>query len=93
MVGCQASATDIDDDTLSYNYTWRVMRDGFFSEFEAEGEFYGEERLEQVFKKNSNLPADELCRKIREDLFGFCGTNQQKDDITIVAIKASTSRD
>ncbi|MCS5613724.1 MAG: serine/threonine-protein phosphatase, partial [Candidatus Poribacteria bacterium] len=63
------------------------------AEFEAEGEFYGEERLEQVFKKNSNLPADELCRKIREDLFGFCGTNQQKDDITIVAIKASTSRD
>ena len=63
------------------------------AEFEAEGEFYGEERLEQVFKKNSNLPADELCKKIREDLFGFCGTNQQKDDITIVAIKASTSRD
>ena len=63
------------------------------AEFEAEGEFYGEERLEQVFRKNSNLPADELCRKIREDLFGFCGTNQQKDDITIVAIKASTSRD
>ena len=66
---------------------------GIKAEFEAEGEFYGEERLEQVFKKNSNLPADELCRKIREDLFGFCGTNQQKDDITIVAIKASTSRD
>jgi len=63
------------------------------AEFEAAGEFYGEERLEQVFKKNSNLPADELCKKIREDLFGFCGTNQQKDDITIVAIKASTSRD
>ena len=64
---------------------------GIKAEFEAEGEFYGEERLEQVFKKNSNLPADELCRKIREDLFGFCGTNQQKDDITIVAIKSRKS--
>ena len=63
------------------------------AETKAEEEFYGEERLKQVFKKNSDLSADELCRKIREDLFDFCGTNQQKDDITIVAVKASTSRD
>ena len=62
------------------------------AETKAEEEFYGEERLKQVFKKNSDLSADELCSKIREDLFDFCGTNQQKDDITIVAVKASASR-
>ena len=61
------------------------------AEFETDSEFYGEKRLKQVFKENSNLSADELCGKIREDLFDFCGTNQQKDDITIVAIKSSIS--
>ena len=63
------------------------------AETKAEEEFYGEERLKQVFKKNSDLSADELCSKIREDLLDFCGTNQQKDDITIVTVKANTSRD
>ena len=61
------------------------------AEFEADGECYGEERLKRVFKENNNLPADELCRKIREDLSSFCGTGQQKDDITIVAIKSRKS--
>ena len=95
ILGCFGFA-EFETETIELEMGNKILfyTDGLIeAETKAEEEFYGEERLKQVFKKNSDLSADELCSKIREDLLDFCGTNQQKDDITIVTVKANTSRD
>jgi serine phosphatase RsbU (regulator of sigma subunit) len=47
------------------------------------------ERLEEIVKANRHLTANELIRKIEQDLKDFVGRQPQFDDITIMIIKAT----
>lgn len=39
-LSCEATASDLDDDSMTYTYTWRILRDGFFTEFEEAGDTF-----------------------------------------------------
>jgi len=48
---------------------------------------YGEERLAEIIRRNTNLPARELIQKILDDVVHFSANAPQEDDMTLLAIK------
>jgi serine phosphatase RsbU (regulator of sigma subunit) len=60
--------------------------DGIPEAISPEEEEYGEERLEKLVLKNKDLPLNNLCDTIIEDVTVFEGKNRF-DDITMIAIK------
>ena len=80
---------EFDDETLSLkaNDTLVFYTDGVTEAENTSEEIYGTERLIEAITQNSYLGADELRRKIEEDLIEFTATLQRSDDLTIVVIK------
>jgi len=72
---------------LKANDTLVFYTDGVTEAENTSEEIYGTERLRKVIDQNEYLDADELCRKIEEDLTEFTSTLQRSDDLTIVVIK------
>jgi sigma-B regulation protein RsbU (phosphoserine phosphatase) len=52
------------------------------------GELFGEERLYDVIRKNSNLTAQGMIDAIRSAVESYCEDAQQADDITLMVLKA-----
>jgi serine phosphatase RsbU (regulator of sigma subunit) len=49
-------------------------------------QLYTEGRLEAVLNRLPVLAAESVCRAVLEDLALFVGTNEQSDDITMLAL-------
>jgi len=64
-----------------------LYTDGVTETESPDGDIYGEERLAGFVRQHLSLSADDLCRRIRDELYEFSGTYQRADDMTIVAIK------
>lgn len=62
--------------------------DGVTEALNAQGEFYGMERLFRIVKENHRLSAQEIMDKIQQSLGEFCGSKPQFDDITLAVLKA-----
>jgi sigma-B regulation protein RsbU (phosphoserine phosphatase) len=52
------------------------------------GELFGEDRLYDVIRKNSNLTAQGMIDAIRSAVESYCEDAQQADDITLMVLKA-----
>lgn len=78
-----------EDETLSLkeNDTLVFYTDGVTEAENSSEEQYGTQRLIEVIVKNADIGAEELCRKIEEDLMEFTSTLPHFDDLTIVVIK------
>jgi serine phosphatase RsbU (regulator of sigma subunit)/anti-sigma regulatory factor (Ser/Thr protein kinase)/transposase len=64
-----------------------VYTDGVTEAMNAKQEQFGEERLIQVIKENAHLTPAEFIGKLDENLARFTQSQEQHDDITVVAIK------
>lgn len=49
--------------------------------------FYGEDRLKDVINKNKDQKLSQIIYEINEDIFRYCGTKEQFDDLTMLIIK------
>ena len=49
--------------------------------------FYGEDRLKNIICKNEDESLDEIVKKIKNDVYEFCGDENQFDDMTMLIIK------
>lgn len=71
---------------LNEGDTLLVFTDGVV-EADNRGKYYGDERLEQLVKNNSDLPPDKLINVVVEDVLSFVDDFPRSDDITMIAIK------
>ncbi len=70
-----------------------LFTDGLTEAKNSLGEFYGEERLENIFLKNSGVDAQSLIEAVKNDVKLFVQESEQYDDITIIVIKKLTGVD
>ncbi len=73
---------DLQTGDLAVLYT-----DGITEAINEKNEAFGEERLARVIQDNFLLSAQELIRKIQEEVILFAGTQPQYDDITLLILK------
>lgn len=64
-----------------------ICSDGVTEAMDAQGEFFGEDRLVEVIAKHTQLPAEELLNAILEDVSAYAGDLQPTDDLTLVVVK------
>lgn len=48
---------------------------------------YGEDRLKNIIRKNEDESLEEIVKKIKKDIYEFCGDENQFDDMTMLIIK------
>lgn len=61
--------------------------DGVTEAFNAEGQEFGEHRLQQVLAEATHLPADEVRERVVRCVREWCGNAPQHDDLTFVVLK------
>lgn len=61
--------------------------DGVWEAQNAQGEYFGRQRVEDIIAANSHLTSEELARQITDAVVQFCGDNSLGDDITLVLVK------
>jgi serine phosphatase RsbU (regulator of sigma subunit) len=69
----------LEKDDLLFLYT-----DGVSEAENAEGEMFGEERIETILKKHGNLTPSEILSKLEESIQEFIGDLPLTDDFTIL---------
>jgi serine phosphatase RsbU (regulator of sigma subunit) len=66
-----------------------LYSDGVVEEENQFGEEFGEERLQNIVSKWSDRPCAEICDHIVEGVRAFAHTVSQRDDLTVVVVRAS----
>jgi len=64
-----------------------LYTDGVTEAANEKGEMFEEEKLLNLLKDNQQLSAEELSRKIVDDVLSFQGSLPQSDDLSLVLIK------
>ncbi|MEO1022333.1 MAG: PP2C family protein-serine/threonine phosphatase [Bacteroidota bacterium] len=65
-----------------------LYTDGITEAQNISGQFYGEERMEELLKHTADLDAKSILDVITRDVRTFVGNAKQSDDMTLVVIKA-----
>lgn len=68
-----------------------MYTDGVTEAMNAQGELFGEKRLEAVLENNSEKPLKELTRMILDGIHQHVKDAEQSDDITILTVKYTGS--
>jgi serine phosphatase RsbU (regulator of sigma subunit) len=64
-----------------------MYTDGVTEAVNADNEMFGDERFENLIKESVNLSAEEIKRKILDEVLGFTAGLPQGDDITLIVLK------
>lgn len=64
-----------------------IYSDGVTEASSDEGEFFGDQRLEEAIRQNTHLCASELTKKIAATVRAFSG-KEQEDDLTLLVARA-----
>lgn len=64
-----------------------LYTDGLTEAENAEGEFFGEERLMQLLQRYADRPVDDITSIIYKEVYQFIGDGELLDDITLLIIK------
>ena len=64
-----------------------LYTDGVTETLNSEGDEYGVDRMMQSVRASANDGAQEIVKKIIEDVREFTGSVPQNDDITVIAIR------
>ncbi|MCL2044376.1 MAG: SpoIIE family protein phosphatase [Treponema sp.] len=70
-----------------------LYTDGIVEAADAQGVFYGRDRLREFLDANTSLPLRDLLNKLRSDMTEFTGGADQSDDITMLAIRICRPQD
>src|SRR6202035_3175549 len=63
------------------------LTDGFIEAQDAEGKYFGKERVEGIIIQNDACPAAELIATLEAAVRDFIHTSPQLDDLTAVVVK------
>lgn len=69
-----------------------IGTDGIWETLNPSGEMYGKERLREVIRNASHLPAEGVMKEIISDLTTFRQDAPQNDDVTLVVVKTKNSQ-
>lgn len=72
----------------SYGQVVLIGTDGIWETENPQGEMFGKDRLRQVIRRHSHGSAEKILRAIIDELTAFRQNITQKDDITLVIVKA-----
>ncbi|MGA0039692.1 MAG: PP2C family protein-serine/threonine phosphatase [Pirellulales bacterium] len=64
-----------------------MLTDGFYEYERADGESFGNARVEAAIRRLKGRPAEEIVRGLAEDVAVFAGGAPQRDDLTAVICK------
>ena len=64
-----------------------LATDGFFEWANAQGEQFGDERLEQTIRASKEMHPNEIIKALYRAVIEFSGGTEQKDDLTAIIIK------
>ena len=64
-----------------------MYTDGMTEAVDADKQMFGDERLEKFVRESVNLEAEELRRRILDELLNFTAGLPQGDDITLIVLK------
>jgi sigma-B regulation protein RsbU (phosphoserine phosphatase) len=64
-----------------------LFSDGITEQFDEHGDFFGVERLLEIFRRTENRPLEQLLGEIHDALESFRGAAIIKDDRTLLAIE------
>ncbi|MCP4352492.1 MAG: SpoIIE family protein phosphatase [Desulfobacterales bacterium] len=67
-----------------------LYTDGMTEAINEEDEEFGEERLEELLNRYSNLSAKDMCNSLIQDVQVFQGTKPQFDDMTMFILKVNS---
>jgi serine phosphatase RsbU (regulator of sigma subunit)/uncharacterized protein (DUF983 family) len=65
-----------------------LYTDGVTEAENTSGDRFNLTRLKESFQKHSQKPAGELMQSIKDEVYGFIGSQPQYDDITLVVLEA-----
>lgn len=65
-----------------------MYTDGVSEAMDSEGRDFTEERLELALKRHGGLPAEEIIRRVQQELESHTKDTPQSDDITMLVLKA-----
>jgi len=68
-----------------------LCTDGILEAMNEEGELMGRERMQEVLADTHERSAEDITHELRDRTYAFMGEAKQRDDITIVTIKAVSS--
>ena len=68
-----------------------LYTDGITEAMNSRREMFGEERLQEVFRKYGKYNAEDFVTKLKDDIYSFTEGFEQNDDITVVAIKEQST--
>jgi phosphoserine phosphatase RsbU/P len=75
--------------TLEVGDMLLLYTDGLTEAANTAGDQFGDERLDELIKDNSHLPAAEMIQAVRQNVATFTGERRLEDDITVIALKIS----
>ncbi len=68
-----------------------VLSDGIYEQHDAQGQMFGEQRVERIVLEQRQAPMAELSTRLLQAVQSFSGGNAQEDDITLVLLKRGAS--
>jgi hypothetical protein len=89
-IGLTASTDPWPETTLhlaEHGRRFLLFSDGITEQFDERGDFFGVERLLEIFRKTENQPLEQLLGEIHDALERFRGGAIIKDDRTLLAIE------
>lgn len=72
---------------LKPNQVILIGTDGIWETRNNQGEMFGKNRLKEIIRDYSSVPAKEMLDVINDTLGEFRGSAQLEDDVTMVIIK------
>jgi len=66
-----------------------IYSDGVTETEDASETLFGEQRLQEIIKKNKNLSSQEIMAEIYKEVKNFQSGTEQDDDITLIVMKAT----
>ncbi|MBI4613245.1 MAG: SpoIIE family protein phosphatase [Planctomycetes bacterium] len=83
------SFVEVGEAVLSPGDLLCLTTDGVWEATNENFEPFGKERLQQLLAEGADLSCAELVERVYRAVMAFCGKNEQRDDITLICIKAA----
>jgi len=83
------SVNSLDD--LSPGQILCIGTDGIWETYNTQGEMFGRQRMREIIRQNSHLPAETIVTEVIDCVREFRSGSRQEDDITLVIVKLTST--
>ena len=79
-------------DELSPGQILCIGTDGIWETYNTQGEMFGRQRMREIIRQNSHLPAETIVTEVIDCVMEFRSGSRQEDDITLVVVKLTSTK-